>query len=51
MMARAQRLLIHINLVIIFDFVVVLVTRSILYTSAVTELLQKYLMIYYKHIN
>ena len=34
-----------------FDFVVVLVTRSILYTSAVTELLQKYLMIYYKHIN
>ena len=36
-----------------FDFVVALViTRSILsYTSAVTELLQKNLMIYYKHIN
>ena len=39
-----------------FDFVAALViTKSIfLYTSAVTELLQKkkkYLMIYYKHIN
>ena len=34
-----------------FDFVVALVTRSILYTSAVTELLQKNLMIYYKYIN
>ena len=36
-----------------FDFVVDLViTRSILsYTSAVIELLQKNLMIYYKHIN
>ena len=35
------------------DFVVALViTRSILsYTSAVTELLQKNVMIYYKHIN
>ena len=36
-----------------FDFVVVLViTRSILQcTSAVTELLHKNLMTYYKHIN
>ena len=36
-----------------FDFVVSLViTRSILsYTSAVTELLQKNLMVYYKHIS
>ena len=36
-----------------FDFVIALViTRSILsYTSTVKELLQKNLMIYYKHIN
>ena len=36
-----------------FDFAVaLLITRSILsYTSAETELLQKNLMIYYKHIN
>ena len=36
-----------------FDFAIaLLITRSILsYTSAVTELLKKNLMIYYKHIN